>query len=178
MKSLHDVERHSMLALLAAIVIGFVGFGASTALAAPDAQERPFHVTQSADFVTVGTCAGGAPFQEIRGVGQASHLGRFHSSGVACLSDPTNVITWTAANGDTIVIEYTAEIGPIGPDGSASIAFQTVATTGTGRFAEVSFGGAPLAGTVWFSPDGLSGHLEVSNSDGTITYDASDRSDH
>ena len=176
MKSLHDVERHPVLAVLVASVIALIGFGASTALAEPHPQTRPYHVTESADFVTVGTCDFGAPIYEITGAGTASHLGTFHSYGVSCQSHPTNVITWTAANGDTIVIEYTGEVGPIGPDGSASIAFQAVSTTGTGRFAEVSFGDAPLAGTVWFSPDGLSGHLEVSL-DGTITYDASDRSD-
>ena len=177
MKSLHDVERHPVLVLLVASVIAFVGFGASTALAESGLQTRPFRVTESADFVTVSTCDFGAPIYEINGTGEASHLGTFRSYGVSCQSHPTNVITWTAANGDTIVIEYTGEVGPIGPDGSASIAFEAVATTGTGRFAEVSFGeGQLLAGTVWFAPDGLSGHLEVSL-ESTITYDASARSD-
>ncbi len=106
----------------------------------------------------------------------ATHLGRFESYGQACLSHPTNFITWTAANGDTIEIEYISEVGPVDTDGSASITFEAVATTGTGRFAQVSLGEDDLlAGTVWFASDGLSGHLEVSL-DGTITYDASDRS--
>jgi hypothetical protein len=173
---MQNLDRRSAPALLVAILIAVVGLGASTALAKPGPQPRPFHVTQVAEFVNDGTCAYGAPLQEITGTGQASHLGRFDSYGVACLSDQTNFITWTAANGDEIVIEYVAHVGPIGPDGSASIAFEAVGTTGSGRFAQVSFGEDDLLeGTIWFAPDGLSGRLEVSL-DGTITYDASDRS--
>jgi len=86
------------------------------------------------------------------------------------------LITWTAANGDSITIEYVIEIGEIGLDGSASIAFPATSVTGTGRFAQVSFGeGDVFAGTVWFADiSGESGHLEA-GIDGTITYDASDR---
>jgi hypothetical protein len=176
MKTMRHIQPRSALAMLLAIVIAFVGLGTSTAIAKQGLQTRPLHVTQTADFVTVDTCEFGAPLQVITGTGQATHLGRFESYGVACLSSSTNFVTWTVANGDTITIEYTSEIGPIGDDGSASIAFEAVATTGTGRFANVSFGeGDLLAGTVWFALDG-SGHLEVSL-DGTITYDASDRSD-
>ena len=48
----------------------------------------------------------------------------------------------------------------------------------TGRLRQASFGqGDVLAGTIWFAdPMGSSGHLEA-RLDGTITYDASDRSD-
>lgn len=176
MKIQDRAHRRPALALLVSVLVVLVGLGASAALAESGLRTRPFRVTQEADFVTVGTCAFGAPLQVIAGTGHATHLGRFESYGETCLSSPTNLITWTAANGDSITIEYTTEVGPVGPDGSASISFSAVATSGTGRFERVTLGeGDPLAGTVWFAPDGLSGHLEVSL-DGTIAYAASDRS--
>lgn len=172
-----SVHQRSVFAVLVAFMVAFLGLGASAAVAAPDLQTVPFRVTQVAHFETIGFCDGGAGYyQEIWGTGQASRLGRFESHGFVCTTAMTNDITWTAANGDEITITYWTELGDIGPDGSAPIAFHAVGTTGTGRFAQVELGcEEPLAGTVWFAPDG-SGHMQVSMV-GTITYQASDRSD-
>jgi hypothetical protein len=175
MKNLHQLRR--LCAVAALVTMAFGGVGAGTANAGDGLQTRPFHATLESDFATIGVCEYGAPLQVLSGTGQATHLGRFEIEGVACLSHPTNLITWTAANGDVLNIEYYAVIGPIGPDGSATIELPAVSATGTGRFAEVAFGvGDVLAGTVWFAPDGT-GHINASV-DGTLTFNASNGSVH
>ena len=159
-----------------AIVIGMVGVMGGAATAGAD-KARPFHMSQQSDFYIVGECETGAPLQEISGTGHATHLGRVTILGYACTDAGGGEVTWTTANGDEINIVFaTVLLAPPGPDGSAPVEIHALEVTGTGRFVNVQLSDDPLAGTIWFyDPEGLSGHLEA-EVDGTITYDASDRS--
>ena len=170
------MKRLRALVVLIVLAAGAIAVGNSPASAGAD-QPRPFRVSVESEFSVVGTCDSGAPLQVITGTGRAQHLGRFDILGQACLDGSPGVVTWTAANGDEITIDFLVEIGPIGPDGSGPISFITLAVSGTGRFANVALGeDDALAGTVWFFDEfGFSGRLE-GGIDGTITYDASDRS--
>ena len=175
MKNLQPTRRRRCAAVALAVALGVGAAGASTVNAEPGPKERPFHASIESDFVTVGTCDHGAPLQEITGTGHASHMGRIEIVGDTCLSQPTGFVTWTAANGDQIMMEFETVLGEIGSDGSASISMPAVVVVGTGKFANVSFGeGGALVGTVWFDQFG-GGHIEAIV-DGTIIYDASDRS--
>ncbi len=159
-----------------AIATSFVTVGA-TAASAGNMVERPFDVAIQSEFVTVPDegCPSGY-LQQITGSGLASHMGRLTLYGENCLGSGPGVVTWTAANGDEITHVYTSEMGEVGPDGSTWIEFRDDETYGTGRFEHVSLGEGPLAGTIWFYDEfGLEGML-VAEYHGTITYDASDRS--
>lgn len=170
------MKRFLALVFLVVLATGTIAFGSSPASAGAN-KPRPFRASLESEFSVVDTCDSGAPLQVITGTGHALHLGRFDILGQACLDGTPGVVTWTAANGDEITIDFLGEIGPIGPDGSGPISFLTLSVSGTGRFSNVAFGeGGVLAGTVWFFDEfGFSGRLEA-GLDGTITYDASDRS--
>lgn len=158
-------------------VLGLLVWATAPAVAGSD-PVRPFHVSLDSDFFVDGECEPGVPRQVITGTGLATHLGRFTIDGGVCLApDPVpGQVTWTAANGDEIAITFVAEVGAIGPDGSAPIRLVSLAETGTGRFAHVDLVGGSPEGTVWFfDPLGLSGHIEAEGL-GSISYDASDRS--
>jgi hypothetical protein len=164
--------------LVAAVVMVTLGAIWSAPAEAGADNARPFKVTLESDFFVNGICDDGSPLQVIVGTGQATHLGRFSINGSICLSEvpQPGTVTWTAANGDGITIAFFPDVGPVGPDGSASIRLVSLGETGTGRFTNVHFDGGDPEGTVWFAdPFGLTGHLEAEGS-GLISYDASDRS--
>lgn len=169
------MKRDLRLLGVIAIVVGMVGMTGGAATAGAD-KARPFHFSQQSDFYVIGECASGAPLQEISGTGHGSHMGLVTITGQACMGAETYDVTWTAANGDEInFVAATVLLAPPGPDGSAPVQTLALETTGTGRFANVEFGGEDPAGTIWFyDPLGLSGHIETEMY-GTITYDASDR---
>ena len=169
--------RKFIAALIAVLTLGSV---ASTPAFAGADTARPFKASVQSEFFIDGTCNDDTGLlQKIIGNGNASHLGRFHIEGSICLSETPEpgTVTWTAANGDTITIVFVAVIGDVGPDGSATIELVALDATGTGRFTDVEFGSENPIGTVWFADaEGLSGRLEAEIVDGTISYDASDRS--
>lgn len=154
------------------LVFGLVAVSGGAALAS-DALERPFRVTMEADFEPAGLCDSGALRSSISGTGVASHMSRITIEGYGCHAEP-GLVTWTAANGDTINITFIeVPLGPVGEDGSMPFEMPVLDVSGTGRFANVQLGDEPLAGTIWFKPGG-GGHLE-GTADSAIIYDASDR---
>lgn len=170
--------RKFIAALIAVLTLGSV---ASTPAIAGADDTRPLKVSVQSEFFIDGTtCSEGAGvLQRIIGNGKASHLGRFDIEGSVCLSETPEpgTVTWTAANGDTITIVFVPVIGEVGPDGSATVELVALETTGTGRFGSVELGPENLSGMVWFDdPDGFFGRLEAEIVNGTISYDASDRS--
>jgi hypothetical protein len=157
---------------LAASAVALTG-----ATASADAINRlPFDVEIQADAVIDGFCAPEVPRQVLSGTGHATHMGRIAVTGEACVGGD-GVANWIAANGDTITIEFTTVVtGPPNPDGSIPVAFPALDVSGTGRFANVVLGPAPLQANVYFLPDG-NAYLDAWV-DTTISYSASDRSNH
>ena len=156
--------------------LGLLMLGPASA-AATQVQERPFKVSLTSEFSIQGECDPGVPRQVITGSGHATHLGQFTIEGSVCLT-PTpqpGIVTWTAANGDEIVITFFALVGDVGPDGSAPIRLVALSETGSGRFAQVDLQGGDPEGTVWFGETPGTGYLEAEGI-GMISYDASDRS--
>jgi hypothetical protein len=152
-----------------------VALTATTASADPS-DGLPFDVSIRADAVVDGFCAPEVPHQLLSGTGHATHMGRIAVTGEACVGGD-GVANWIAANGDTITIEFTTIVtGPPNPDGSIPVAFPALDVSGTGRFANVVLGPAPLQANVYFLPDG-NAYLDAWVNT-TISYDASDRSDH
>lgn len=166
--------RRALAAL--AVAVPTVAFAAATA-SAERPGDLPFAVEIQADAVVDGTfCDGGAPHQVLAGTGRATHMGRITVLGEACAGG-NGTAHWIAANGDMITIEFTTVVtgAPDPDDGSVPVAFPAIDVSGTGRFANVVLGDAPLEAIVHFLPDG-NAHLDAWV-DGTISYDASDRSD-
>ena len=168
----------------------FLGAFAAPAAAGP---ERPIKGTVLGEHGPPDTSAPGCPeWAEWRyssaGEGQISHLGRVEYSLTQCTAPgPAGVasagtITFTAANGDELLITHTmlsqmvAEPGAP-PDGFVFEGAWT-AVGGTGRFTSASGSGdlhgvGNIFGVVDPSvPEGL---MQI-NLVGTIDYDASDRS--
>lgn len=157
---------------LAASAVALTG----TSVSADPVDGLPFKVSIQADAVTDGFCAPEVPRQVLSGTGIASHMGRIAVTGEACVGGD-GVANWIAANGDTITIEFTTVVtGPPNLDGSIPVAFPALDVSGTGRFANVVLGSAPLEANVYFLPDG-NAYLDAWVNT-TISYDASDRSDH
>jgi hypothetical protein len=137
-------------------------------------------------------CDGDALWRfESSGKGQMSHLGRVDYQLTHCtyfvpmsgIVFRDGTITFTAANGDTLVIAQTGTAGVVGdpaaPDGWTMDGEWTV-VDGTGRFAHatgtgsiVGFGDVPGGDTVFGLRDGMAKF----NLAGDIAYAASDRSD-
>ncbi len=176
MRYLKNLRRTSAIAML--ISAATMGAGASSAGADPGASsgDRPFHVSIQADATVVGLCAPGVPLQELSGSGDATHMGRITVTGQVCAGGD-GVALWTAANGDSLVIDFsTVFAGPPNPDGSIPVYFPANDVSGTGRFADVALGNLPLEALVTFDASGNS-HIDAWL-DSTISYNASDRSQH
>ena len=166
-----------------AVLIAVLTFGSvtSTPASAGAHEARPLKGSLQSEFFVDGTLCNDNTglLQKITGSGIASHLGRFKIEGSVCLSETPEpgTVTWTAANRDTITFLFVTAVGDVGPDGSATIELVQLEATGTGRFNNVELGPENPIGTVWFAdPGGFSGRLEAEIVDGTISYDASDRS--
>ncbi len=156
---------------LAASAVALTGNAAS----ADPVDALPFNVSIQADAVNNGSCGDEVPRQVLSGTGHATHMGRIAVTGEACLGGD-GVANWIAPNGDTITIEFTTVVtGAPNPDGSIPVAFPALDVSGTGRFANVVLGPAPLQANVYFLPDG-NAYLDAWVNT-TISYDASDRSD-
>ncbi len=115
------------------------------------------------------------------GTGQMSHLGRVDYFLTQCTSAAlsTGTITFTAANGDTLVIAQATTSEIVGDLAGFMVEGTWTAVGGTGRFAHASGSGSmdgigdiPGGDTVFDLPDGAA----VFNFAGTIDYDASHRS--
>ena len=128
-----------------------------------DAQPPVFTPPFFLDQVIAGTC-------------QFSHLGRTTmqlrqhvdlSTGAA-----TGAVTFTAANGDALIVTQSSESTDIGPT-RKSFTGTAAITGGTGRFAQAT-GSLGLDGTLTLD-QGI-GHA-LSTYAGRIVYDASDRSE-
>lgn len=166
--------RRLLVAVLTMLVLG--GLASSPAAAGAD-KPRPFNVSIESVFTPGGDCAPGIPRGLITGTGTASHLGRITVSGFGC-QGADGEITWTAANGDAIMITFTTVVtGPPNSDGSLPVILPDSNVEGTGRFEGVAFvGDAELTGTLTFDdPSGLSGRLDAELRGGLIQYDASNR---
>src|SRR5256714_12912747 len=126
-------------------------------LASPAAAvERPFKLQGTTQIIGTPFAPGGA---RMRGVGQATHLGRWVNEGTLFFDGSTGppfpalaIVNFTAANGDELDITV---VGTLDPSGTAIANFYIVG--GTGRFANASGGGD------------FSAHP---NADGTLSYTA------
>lgn len=171
------MTRKFVIAGVAALLLG--GAVGSPALAGAE-EPRPIRGAAAAEFYVDGFCEDGRPRQVIEGGGIASHLGRYTAEGGACLTDPATPpsVTWTAANGDEIHIVFVTV--PIAPpsDDERVVPIQLIPldVDGTGRFEDVQLDAVPT-GTVTFDDPlvPVAGHIEFTF-EGTITYDASGRS--
>lgn len=164
------MRTHSLIGRLLAVVALVVAVLAATAApaaAAPD-HGRPFHLTFQAD--------GSAPDElgcaTTSGTGHATHMGRITATADTC--GYSGVATWTAANGDTITIDFHTEFMGINDDGAVILLMPADAVVGTGRFVDVALDGPGLNALVYYNADG-SFHM-VAWMDTTIYYDASARS--
>jgi hypothetical protein len=154
-------------------------------------QVSPAHTIVAADQAEsevpiLGTCVSqdaqppvvGFPFlnQVITGTCQFSHLGRttMYLLQRVDLRTGSSVgqVTFTAANGDALQVTQGATSTDAGPATKDFIGTATI-SGGTGRFANAA-GALGLRGTLTFDQNGI-GHA-VSEYDGTISYDAADRS--
>ncbi len=112
------------------------------------------------------------------GTGQVSHLGRVTYTFTQCLHEDftitEGVLTLGAANGDTLVLDYTGEVTQYVPgDPDAFWELSWAASGGTGRFAGASGTGDGSAVThTETSP--LEGTTELAFN-GMLAYDASNR---
>jgi hypothetical protein len=117
------------------------------------------------------------------GAGTVSHLGKVTYEFTQCLhTDYTitdGVLTLTAANGDTLVLNYTGEITQYVPGDPAALwVMEWTPSSGTGRFAEVSGSGGVGSAVTHSDAEGVPAD-QVGTTDltfnGIIAYDASNR---
>lgn len=157
-----------------ALALSLVVLTTSNVAAEPD-NGRPFRISVTSEFLNQDQeCAPGVPLALITGSGKATHMGRLTIVGESC--GLTGTVSWIAANGDRIIIEFnTVVTGLPNDDDSIPIAFEVLDISGTGRFENVRFEGPALIGRAWFFADGSGGRLEAGN-ETRIFYDASDRS--
>jgi hypothetical protein len=117
------------------------------------------------------------------GTGTVSHLGRVTYHLTHCthvdLTITEGVLTLWAANGDELVLTYTAAVTSYEPP-EGPVALWEMAWTpasGSGRFAEVAGSGGAGYGATYtpFAPPELAGTTELDLT-GMVAYDASNRS--
>lgn len=112
----------------------------------------PFRAVLDTEPVPVGSCGPGCIELDITGVGQATHMGRTEIQGPSevdvILGEQTGTSTLTAANGDTLVIEFAGTVVFEGPDPTDPVSFEGTwkVVDGTGRFADVT-GSGTYSGT-------------------------------
>jgi hypothetical protein len=112
----------------------------------------PFRALIDTEPMMVGFCGPGCLQLEIRGTGQATHMGRTEVAGPSrvnvILGQQTGTSTLTAANGDTIVIAFAGTVDFEGPNPTDPVSFQGEwhVLAGTGRF-EAAEGAGTYSGT-------------------------------
>jgi hypothetical protein len=141
------VRSHVRRALV--ILLGVVGVCCTAVGPAAARSDVPFtaRLSGAATFTSPTTA-------EFDGTGEATHLGRFASGGVAILGSPTegcpdgalgipnvHTETLTAANGDELTVRMVNLACPTGPASFHGTGRWTVAR-GTGRFADVTGAGS------------------------------------
>ena len=116
------------------------------------------------------------------GTGRVSHLGKVDYVFTQCLhvdfTITEGVLTLTAANGDTLVLDYTGQITQYVPgDPAAFWEMSWTASSGTGRFAEPSGSGEGSAVTYSDAPEVPADQVGTTDLTfhGMIGYDASNR---
>lgn len=152
------------LAVLAVLSLMLIGL-AAPAGAKPD--ERPFKAVFSGDlFWTEDLGCASATSPPLRTnfdvAGNATHMGRTTMSGSHCtpggLDYGPSVLTFTAANGDTIDVAYWGTCEPWFDLESGDVLPCTVemeAVGGTGRFADATLEGSGMLWITWLVSGGM-----------------------
>ena len=121
-------------------------------LSAAAGDSVPFRATFQTAPVPIGPCGEGCFALEIRGTGQATHMGMTEIAGPSEVSVPcdqqTGTSTLTSANGDTIQITFSGTVICEGPTLADPVTFQGAwdAIGGTGRFTGVTGSGTYSGG--------------------------------
>lgn len=176
------MKRRGMVSIGVAILTAVLAV-AGTAAEASNGPARPFKGEYVADFAIVADgdwcdSESGAIPVLIEGHGQMTHLGRFDFEARHCTDPETGTFaegvgTFVAANGDELWATYDGQfLAPL-PDGTQVVASTHTYNGGTGRFTNAS---GTADAPAWFvftsETDGpLRGTV-----DGTLAYEASDRS--
>ena len=177
------------------VAVLLVGLGASTAAASHGQPDHPVPIRGSIlgldtppNFEDPECLAAGATWRfESSGTGTLSHLGKVHFDLVNCTTwypppagsfelEIVGTMTFTAANGDMLVIAHEAE-GVYVP-GSATVDWtitEWVVEDGTGRFDSATGSGDGYALTYVPQSEEEIPYTEIDLS-GEIAYDASNRS--
>lgn len=169
-------------------IASLVGVLAVTSLAVPatvsggQTIERPFHATYEGVYqdVVTHTCGAGEQANLVLGDGVGSLIGRFDLRIEACTS-ATGPITgivygtafYTAANGDELSFGFSGGYTVNLDTFTIESVLPPTDVSGTGRFANVELGTA-VGQAMDFNPIGSG--VSYGYVDGSIAYDASDRS--
>ena len=166
-----------------ALAIAILLVAAPTAAADSEGlQERPYRAVWSGTVVMFEEgpdwCPAGYTPVHIEGSGTGSHIGAFHVEAWHCTSPLGEIVLGveviTAANGDELHGTYTGQLFPLTDTDGTSMIYHDL-SGGTGRFASLTSELDPSYG--WHVFTSLTGGVLGGVVEGTISYDASDRSD-
>lgn len=132
-------QPYALLAVLLTLTASAVG------AARPDV---PFHASIDTRPMITGSCGPGCIALDIPGAGIATHLGTLTLAGPSEVnlfaSTQTTTGTLTAANGDTLVLDFEGTVQFSGPNPSDPVTFTGTWTvqSGSGRFRRASGSGS------------------------------------